>query len=265
SPFSEKLHTNYVPTDSEISAIRHFLVEPAAELTRLDDQIDELLVKRASLKAAIDAHRALMSPIKRIPQDVLLEIFFSCLPTAHNAVIDPHEASLLLGNICKHWRSVAYSTPRIWGSLHIPLPDHGAIPPRMVLWLNTRLKAWLDRSDKCPLSISLAAHTFYGPPDSAVAESPFDSVKMLLGVSRRIRALDLTGDVSTLDPLLRLGPEDIPALQSIRVQTSTGRMLTPDATNVLQIPSLHEVSLCAAVVALSLPLRWSQLTKLCLE
>ncbi|KAJ7080534.1 hypothetical protein C8R44DRAFT_653571, partial [Mycena epipterygia] len=125
SPFADKLHTNYVPTEPEISEIRNLLVEPADELARVDAQIEEqevvlsqLKAKRAALEAAIDAHKALTSPIRRVPRDILLEIFFSCLPTAHNAVIDPHEAPLLLGYICKHWRSVACSTPGIWSSLH---------------------------------------------------------------------------------------------------------------------------------------------------
>ncbi|KAJ7080533.1 hypothetical protein C8R44DRAFT_824187 [Mycena epipterygia] len=138
----------------------------------------------------------------------------------------------------------------------------------MVLWLNARVKAWLDRSATCPLSISLATQPFHlSPIDWALSESPLEVVNLLVGVSRRIRALDLSAGTSTLDPLLRLGPEDLPVLRSIRLQTSTNRKLTeyPDATNVLQIPSLHDISLCVTADALSLPLRWSQLTKLCLE
>ncbi|KAJ7080540.1 hypothetical protein C8R44DRAFT_653552, partial [Mycena epipterygia] len=117
SPFADKLHTNYLPTESEISGIRNLLVVPAAELARVDAQINELMAKRESLKTAIDAHNAhnaLISPLRRVPQDVLQEIFLACLPTAHNAVIDPGEAPLLLGRICSHWRSLAWSTPRIW-------------------------------------------------------------------------------------------------------------------------------------------------------
>ncbi|KAJ7080515.1 hypothetical protein C8R44DRAFT_653554 [Mycena epipterygia] len=110
SPFADKLHTNYVPTDSQISEIDHLLLEPTAELTRVDAQIDEqevvitkLKAERAVLEAAIDVHRALTMPIRRIPRDIILEIFFSCLPTAHlNALIDPREAPLLLGHICRH-------------------------------------------------------------------------------------------------------------------------------------------------------------------
>ncbi|KAJ7701494.1 hypothetical protein B0H17DRAFT_885120, partial [Mycena rosella] len=70
--------------------------------------------KRTLLQATIDTHKALMSPIRCIPQDVLSEIFSACLPTAHNALIDPDKALLLLGRICRPWQSVMYSTLKLW-------------------------------------------------------------------------------------------------------------------------------------------------------
>ncbi|KAF8214956.1 hypothetical protein K438DRAFT_1435500, partial [Mycena galopus ATCC 62051] len=66
------------------------------------------------LQEPIDAHRALLSPIRRVPKDILLEIFFSCLSSKHNAPIDPHEAPFVLGHFCRHWRSIACSTPMLW-------------------------------------------------------------------------------------------------------------------------------------------------------
>ncbi|KAF8214886.1 hypothetical protein K438DRAFT_1561983, partial [Mycena galopus ATCC 62051] len=125
SPFTNRLNTNYVPSDSEILQIRTLLVDPSNELAHIDAQIKEmefaltqLKEQRASLERPVDAHKALISPMRHIPQDVLLEIFFSCLPSEHNALIDSAEAPLILGRICRHWRSVAYSTPMLWSSIH---------------------------------------------------------------------------------------------------------------------------------------------------
>ncbi|KAJ6585373.1 hypothetical protein B0H19DRAFT_926533, partial [Mycena capillaripes] len=124
SPFSDRLNTNYVPSEAEVVELRALLVDPVDELARLDAQIQQmefalsqLRERHASLRAPIDSHRALISPIRRISRDVLLEIFFSCLPE-HNALIDPAEVPMLLGHICRHWRSVAYSTPSLWSSIH---------------------------------------------------------------------------------------------------------------------------------------------------
>jgi hypothetical protein len=51
----------------------------------------QLKAKHSSLKTAIDAHQALISPVRRAPDDVLREIFLACLPTEHNTLMDPSE------------------------------------------------------------------------------------------------------------------------------------------------------------------------------
>ncbi|KAJ6523496.1 hypothetical protein DFH09DRAFT_1420531 [Mycena vulgaris] len=106
SPFTEKLHTNYVPSDLEIDEIRSLIEGPLGELARLDTQIaeaqaflDELRVKRQSLKAEIDSHTALAGHVRRLPQEILQEIFLACLPTQGDALpaVDAREAPPLLG------------------------------------------------------------------------------------------------------------------------------------------------------------------------
>ncbi|KAJ7429191.1 hypothetical protein FB451DRAFT_1331066 [Mycena latifolia] len=230
----------------------------------MEGVIKQLKGKRASLQSAIDDHRALTSPIRRIPRDVLLEIFFSCLPTEHNALIDPTEAPMLLGLVCSRWRSLAYSTPMIWSSLHIPSLSYRGAPSTMALKLDNMVKAWLDRSAPCPLSISFSQPIMY----NNVIIDPDSPVHRLLEVSKRIQHLILSADAALLDPLLRLGPEELPVLQSILVQVPTSRGLIDlsdsDGINALQIPTLHEVSLNAPIDAITLSLRWAQLTTLCL-
>ncbi|KAJ6585369.1 hypothetical protein B0H19DRAFT_1109349 [Mycena capillaripes] len=272
SPFADRLYTNYAPSDAEISEICALLVDPVGELARVDAQIEEMEImlsqlkeKRAMLKTPIDAHRALMSPIRRIPRDVLSEIFFSCLPSVHNALIDPAEAPLLLGRICRHWRSVSYSTPSIWSSIHIPSFNYRNIPPIVETMLEGLVEAWLQRSAACSLSVSFSDTVV--SYDSDMETHPI--ISQLLKASLRLRHLALAGDAQLFRPLLRLGPEYLPLLRSIRVQTIASALADghPDAMKVLQIPTLEDVSLyiSEAVDPLSLPLRWSQLTGLSLS
>ncbi|KAF7363773.1 hypothetical protein MSAN_01035100 [Mycena sanguinolenta] len=144
------------------SPIRALLVDPVEEVVRIDAQIAEIELalsqlkeKRALLQAPIDAHKALVSPMRLVPQEILQAIFLSCLPSQHNALIDFNEAPLLLGRVCRHWRSVAYSTPILWSSMHIPpLPERSALP-HVLLKQERLVAAWLERSTTCPLSISL--------------------------------------------------------------------------------------------------------------
>ncbi|KAF7348281.1 F-box domain-containing protein [Mycena sanguinolenta] len=219
----------------------------------------QLKEKRGLLQKPIDAHRALISPMRLIPQDILLEIFLSCLPSKHNALMDPNEAPLLLGRICRHWRSVAYSAPMLWSSIHIPPLDHLSTPPNILTRLERFIGTWLERSATCSLSVSLFDFTNSYP---ILEENPL--ILELFAVSRRLRSLSLAGDADLMRPLLQLGPEDLPLLKRIRIRTLAGQT---SSTNILQVPALEDVALCTTVIGdpLALPLPWSQLTNLRLD
>ncbi|KAJ6512974.1 hypothetical protein C8R45DRAFT_961982 [Mycena sanguinolenta] len=267
SPFISRLDTNYVPSDSEVLEIRALLLEPVHELARIDARIEEIELaleqlkeQRALLKTPIDAHRALISPIRRIPQDVLIEIFRACLPSEHDALIDFAEAPLLLSRICRHWRNVAYSTPMLWSAIHIPSPDSLDTPSNFLARLEKIVEEWLKRSATCFLSVSL-----FDPIVRLLPE--FDKhplVLQLLPFSRRLRRLTLTGDADLFRPLLKLGLEDLPHLKSLAMQCHGDG---PDFPNAFELPTLEDVTLqmSSTLDPRSLPLHWSQLTTLRLE
>ncbi|KAF7348307.1 hypothetical protein MSAN_01784400 [Mycena sanguinolenta] len=269
SPFANRLNTNYVPSDSEVLEIRALVLDPSAEIARIDTQIEALEItlgqlkeQRAALKGPIDAHKALISPMRRIPQDVLLEIFFACLPTEHNAVIDPAEAPLVLGRISRHWRDVAYSVPMLWSSIHIPALNYSLTPPNILLRLEKIVEAWLERSATCPLSVSLIDHTDYTDPNLDM--NPL--IHQLFAVSRRLRRLALTGDTLNFRPLLQLGPEDLPQLKGLQMRYMANNP-DLDPTNIFQVPTLEDVALfmTGSIDPLSTPLPWSHLTSLRFE
>lgn len=68
-------------------------------------------------------------------------------------------------------------------------------------------------------------------------------------------------------PLLCLGPEELPILNSIRIHNDDSVPFTDHqgVTNALQIPSLMDISPRVTADPRSLPLKWSQLTGLTLE
>ena len=107
SPYASYLHTNYPPTASEILEIKDFLTKPLARLTsikaeidRLNPIIEKLYDEHRALNAWIEAHRALLFPLRQVPLDIMEEIFIHCLPKDHNAVMSTQEAPLLLGRVC---------------------------------------------------------------------------------------------------------------------------------------------------------------------
>ena len=93
SPFSNYLHTNYVPTLADKVVIEALCTDPLQEIQRLDEEIDKLqeemarrLQRRKELQTFVDDHRMLLSPIRQLSPEVFQRIFVECV----TAISDPH-------------------------------------------------------------------------------------------------------------------------------------------------------------------------------
>jgi predicted nucleic acid-binding Zn-ribbon protein len=113
SPYASLLHTNYVPSESELLALKKFLAEPKQELSRLDseithlqDRLKGLLDERDKVNVYIETHVALMAPARRLPAETVAEIFMRCLSQPYSTR-SLEEAPLLLTRVCKNWRSIS--------------------------------------------------------------------------------------------------------------------------------------------------------------
>ncbi|KAJ7134858.1 hypothetical protein C8R44DRAFT_870439 [Mycena epipterygia] len=85
--------TNYCPEDKEIEQIKDILIESTLRLKRLDDEIAEmqkalnkLSAERDKLGAYVEGHQALISPARRLPLDIIQEIFTACIPPTGTAL-----------------------------------------------------------------------------------------------------------------------------------------------------------------------------------
>ncbi|KAH9484811.1 hypothetical protein JR316_0001713 [Psilocybe cubensis] len=178
------LSSNVEPSEEEASKIQSLLVEPTRQLEELENnirvleiQLEDLKAKRTTTKETISRYRAVLSPIRRLPADVLREIFLHCLEKHRNPAMLASEAPMLLTRICSSWRSIAQSSPLLWAQIHIAFPnwidflviedsgdqsEHVPISQRRHLVTGKLFQlqfeavvAWLSRSGTCPLSISI--------------------------------------------------------------------------------------------------------------
>ncbi|KAF7352520.1 hypothetical protein MVEN_01217000 [Mycena venus] len=258
SPFSHRFNTNYVPSDEEIACIRNDLVLHTRELERIDERIHELPSQRDQLQAYVDHHRALISHPRRLPPDIVREIFVGCLPTNRNAVMSAQEAPLLLCRISSAWRTIALSTPRLWASLHISFRHILSNEPRM-----QAVAKWLALSAACPISLSVVYAedhwTDWGQSSAAAL------LKCLADSSARWRHVEFTS-------LTRTCPEVLaaiipPALESFKF---AGSVWALTQLKVFQASSPRALSLLLSEfgeeplgeVVLTLPLAWDRLTHL---
>ncbi|KAJ7730700.1 hypothetical protein DFH07DRAFT_162317 [Mycena maculata] len=259
SPFKDMLHTNTAPSDADCQTIHDFLVGPREEIAVLTDEIvateallDKLNQKRAVLKEFVAVHLALVSPFRRLPADVMQEIFVACLPSHRNSTIAEQDAPLLLCHICRAWRNLALSMPRLWASLHIVVPHNDRIP-----WINDTTNTWLSRSGALPLSISIAS----------LSKKPREYIllRTLIGFSLRWEHITfIFCTYESLNPLASLSPADVPSLRTVTIKGLSGTSRA-EWSNVgfLANPRVHSVSFTASGEnVLFIPLRWERLRRL---
>ncbi|KAJ7121956.1 hypothetical protein C8R43DRAFT_1241294 [Mycena crocata] len=263
SPFTPHFDTNYVPSDEEVKYIQTDLLFHSTELARLDDLIAQLSLQRQKIQTYIDAHKALISYARRLPHDIVQEIFLACLPTDVNANICPQNAPQVLCRICSAWRAVALSTPRLWASLLLPV--------EFILDDEQRRAAvsrWMKRSGACPISLSIVASPASwqtrvpGPRPNDIA-SVMDS---LVDSAARWRQVELARFPSEAG-LQALTEVSTPILEDLKV--GCHRLDNPLRWNMFESPRLRNLALSASIglgaFILDMPVGWANLTNLLLE
>ncbi|KAJ7138312.1 hypothetical protein C8R44DRAFT_342456 [Mycena epipterygia] len=261
SPFQSILHTNAVPSDTECQRIRDLLVGPRQQAADLTKEIEEMRIvldglerRREELDRFIDAHLSLVSPARRLPEDVIRAIFTACMSSAHNAVMSPTQSPLLLCQICSNWRHIALSAPELWASLHIVVPISSRIND-----LASVVTAWLSRSGVLPLSISLVLskrcqlHT--------IDQFRSDCAPLLASLT----AFSLRWKHIILPALLEIDilphPPDLPMLHTLTVGSS---LLALSSSIYLPVTAsnLRSLSISSGFNLPNLHLPWLQLTHL---
>ncbi|KAJ7258882.1 hypothetical protein C8J57DRAFT_952107, partial [Mycena rebaudengoi] len=86
-----------------------------------------------------------------LPVEITSEIFIAFLPTYPEC---PPMTGLLppalLGQVCRHWRAIAFDTPSLWRAIQIYLHNISSLAAQLNV-----LTSWLSRSKNCSLSLSL--------------------------------------------------------------------------------------------------------------
>ncbi|KAL0566168.1 hypothetical protein V5O48_015851 [Marasmius crinis-equi] len=259
-------NTNYLPTNEEENEIRAILRDPEKEIQMIDHEISALRARRDELQHAVEPLRILLSPCRKLPDEILSEIFAQCLPEGPPSP-STKEAPLLLTLICHNWRETALRDPRIWSALCITIPKpknvtnsgHGDTEE----WLRPQMEGvmlWLERSGSLPLNLALkpagdswAILDFYQRSSGVVGfQDPYlEFMQMLANQSPRWKHLSLSHlPPPIFEPFRTLGVTDLPLLETV-VETASLQEVVPTGhldvfasnspiTSILQrSPALH--------------------------
>ncbi|KAJ6465864.1 hypothetical protein C8R45DRAFT_1079824 [Mycena sanguinolenta] len=279
SPFALRLGTNYCPTDEEVLEIHSLLVEPTLRIESLHDEIadlqrsiDKLVEERAHLESYVEAHQALLSPVRRLPLDIIQEIFVACMPTHRNCVISATEAPILLGRVCSGWRIISLSTPKLWSSLHIVDPylsssntigvDDAVYAHKVAQRLEIT-NMWLGRSGQYPLSISLQGAP--GDGDGYLPSATLRFIQALIPFAPRWQHIHFATSATLIFEIINI---DMPLLESVALYCEY--LVLPQVErgsfNMLKGARISSFSMPGGLCALGrLPLQWNQLTTLTID
>lgn len=246
------------------------------QISVLRRALDDLTPKQEKLKTFIESHRRLLSPSQKLLPEILQVIFCYCLPTAHNAVMSTKEAPLLLGRVCRRWRQVSHTTPKLWTSIHISI-----IP---VAFHNSRgvarkdaVSSWLSRSGVLPLYISMTAKSTRTAPNPGATVNAYYIQPYLDVISEhthRWRSLHLMlNDYNWSYLFTRFSGVDFPALESLCLEGNFPRRLKhalpPDHAafsgeiGILQAPCLRKLSFPSfSLQVIQARVHWRDLTGL---
>lgn len=151
SPVPELLRNLRLPSTSQESAIQKTILEwqqnlanMDAKIARLTTTLDELRQNRTAIDRYVKDHESIiLSPIRRLPVEILGEIFATYTKDEY--------APWLLMRVCIGWRDVALATPKVWATIVLNMSQRDNFSSEYIGGVTT----WIARSRSHPLTIKI--------------------------------------------------------------------------------------------------------------
>ncbi|KAJ7679129.1 hypothetical protein DFH06DRAFT_505619 [Mycena polygramma] len=146
------LHGNNAPLDGEIPFLRNSLSAAQKRVDALDlaveharEVLEELMRKRKDTVDVVSQHRGALSPVRRMPEEMLCEIFGWSL-------VADLQSPWRLARVCQTWRNTALEYGHLWSAINLPclVSSNSAL---------VKLEAQLQRSGNADLNVRIVERT----------------------------------------------------------------------------------------------------------
>ncbi|KAJ7775208.1 hypothetical protein B0H16DRAFT_1880327 [Mycena metata] len=135
------------------AADRSRIVEIEAKIWELTRSIHILQKEADSAQDRLDAYTY---PVLTLPPEIVSEIFVHFIPVyPRRAPTNGLGSPLTLAQICRPWREIAFSTPRLWRAVHMSVSSKTTLDEQLNL-----VESSLARSGSCLLSIQLSSQWY---------------------------------------------------------------------------------------------------------
>ncbi|KIK59497.1 hypothetical protein GYMLUDRAFT_44468 [Collybiopsis luxurians FD-317 M1] len=234
---------------NEVAFLRRQILEGELQLMAFESRTNEgsapaeTSFESESKLVELSLLRNLLSPIRRIPVEVLATIFeLICWSPHFPPTYGVMRSASIISSVCIAWRNTAHATPHIWTKLCLSRSWHPKAFIGDVAWI----KVWLSRSRGLPLELFLDlqhVNTRNEVPEYKLTQF----VEHVAGFSCQITWFAFSGDSKLFLPLFRLPPSSFPRLEGIYMDILPVRALAYLFPNKVQAfldsPTLQHVQI----------------------
>lgn len=209
--------TNALLTEDETHAVKsryHARRRQIGEIDRLyplAEDRTQLWEDRIQLVSLLRRYRLALSSHKRLPTEILQQIFLYASAEYDQDLPRPSDPPWLLCGICLSWRHIAITTPALWKSLHFP--SRSRLTRAQKLHIS---QIWLARAGRSGFSL-----TWVDDPDDL--SSPENFVKKVIApYANKFRYLRLNLTPPDIDALFSLPAGSLDSLEEFHLVYQTG-------------------------------------------
>ncbi|PBK92869.1 hypothetical protein ARMGADRAFT_1165195 [Armillaria gallica] len=123
-----------VAIDNHVATLKKLQQALSSQIALIDAEMEDLDSERGKVVARIAEHKRLLSPVRRLPPEILLKIFLGTvifpMPRTQSQRnrywwdFHPSESSLwTIELVCKTWRWAVLDFPELWSNINISLSD----------------------------------------------------------------------------------------------------------------------------------------------
>ncbi|KAJ7478362.1 hypothetical protein FB451DRAFT_1086944 [Mycena latifolia] len=236
---------------SIVASLSDELARYDANIANLQDQLTRLISERAALKAQYDACRTVLAPIRRLPAEILGEIFaltsaatFEGYDTDESGSYEMDRLAQTplrtLSQVCARWHTIVMGTSSFWGKIH--LDGLFWVTPALTGVAMRLLQAALDRGRDFPLTVVIINTTLlpaHPPALELLAQHserwqtvhlacPFADLQHLSGVRGklpRLETLEIAVPGTESEPVVLF--DDAPGLRNIAISGDIAKVAVP--------------------------------------
>ena len=255
SPALELLQSGVVPDPSTALLIKDLLVNARVTLCSVNHEIEKiskflsyLREKSEALEDTISQHAQSLTPIRRIPDDILSEIFSLVLHPYSE--INARSGPLLFSRVCRAWRQCAQTSQRIWASFGV---SSNQAPT------STIVRSWLSHARSIPLSPHI--HLEVTPSD---ARRAWPAIAEVIAYCDRWQNLVITSPISVLRSFNSVQGR-LPSLEYLSIKLHANESHHQCIEAFVLAPRLRRLHQQITGVLSQIRLPWGQLTHLELD